>query len=144
MDVRLGAEASMKVSLLARAWGVDAEGVVLRLLEHFEGVDEQAPAGPATGLVAVHALYSGHKVPGEYDPESQSLVILSGPAQGRYKTPSGAATAVLQAYNPEVAPHRNGWSFWVVDATGARLQSLRRVRTTVAESEEKEKNEHGG
>ncbi|MEW1752416.1 hypothetical protein [Streptomyces angustmyceticus] len=143
MDVRLGAEASMKVSLLARAWGVDPEGVVLRLLEHFEGADAPAPAGPTSGLVAVHALYSGHKVPGEYDPESQSLVILSGPAQGRYKSPSGAATAVLQAYNPEVAPHRNGWSFWVVEATGARLQSLRRTRSTVDESEETEKNEHG-
>jgi len=125
MDIKLGEVASMKVSLLARAWGVGEEEVVLRLLEHFENSEQRPPAGLPRGLVAVHAFYAGHKVSGEYDPESQSLVIPSGPAQGRYKTPSGAATAVLRAYNPDVAPHRNGWSFWVVEESGARLQSLR-------------------
>ncbi|MDW6059948.1 hypothetical protein SAZ11_20510 [Streptomyces sp. FXJ1.4098] len=114
---------------------------MLRLLQHFEASEEQSvpETSPSVGvsvepgMVAVHARYAGHKVPGEYDPASEALVIPSGPAQGRYKSPSGAATAVLQAYNPDVAPHRNGWSFWIVDATGARLQSLRKSSSTAEE-----------
>ncbi|MFG2920921.1 hypothetical protein ACGFYA_05325 [Streptomyces sp. NPDC048305] len=126
MDVKLGEVASRQVSLLARAWGVDAEGVVLRLLDHFEAVGgERSAEAVKRGVVAVHARYAGHKVCGEFDLESRSLVITSGLAQGRYKSPSGAATAAVKAYKPEADPHRNGWSFWIVDATGARLQSLR-------------------
>lgn len=126
MDVRLGEAASMQVSLLARAWGVDAEGVVLRLLDHFQAVGcERSVEAIKRGVVAVHARYAGHKICGEFNPESRSLVISSGLAQGRYKSPSGAATAAVRAYKPEADPHRNGWTFWIVDATGARLQSLR-------------------
>ncbi|MFH8839373.1 hypothetical protein [Streptomyces sp. NPDC017868] len=128
MEFKISKEDAAKVTLLKRAWGVDEGGVLHRLLEHFEsgtgGATASAPVA-ATGTVAVYARYDGNRIDGEYDPASQSVTILSGPAEGRYKSPSGAATAVLQAYNPGVAPHRNGWSFWVVDSSGARLQSLR-------------------
>ncbi|MEV7568634.1 hypothetical protein [Streptomyces tanashiensis] len=130
MEFKLGKEDAAKVTLLKRAWGVDEAGVVHRLLEFFEsGAGGPAVSPPAAavaaGTVGVHARYDGHRIAAEFDPASQSVTILSGPAEGRYKSPSGAATAVLQAYNPGVAPHRNGWSFWVVDSSGARLQSLR-------------------
>lgn len=126
MDITLGEAASRQVALLARAWNIDAEAVVLRLLEHFqrEGGPELAEQ-TEDKLVAVHARYMGHRIAGKFDPETHSLVILSGPGKGCYKTPSGAATSAVQACNPGTTPHRNGWSFWVVDATGARLQSLR-------------------
>ncbi|MFE1550952.1 hypothetical protein [Streptomyces sp. NPDC058718] len=129
MEFKLSKEDEAKVTLLARAWGVDGGGVVHRLLEHFEGGAGGPMAAASTvagGAVSVHARYDGHRIAAEFDPASESVTILAGPAEGRYKSPSGAATAVLQAYNPGVAPHRNGWSFWVVDASGARLQSLRR------------------
>ncbi|MGW1927836.1 hypothetical protein [Streptomyces sp. NPDC001919] len=128
VELKLSKEDEAKVTLLARAWEVDGSGVVHRLLEYFEsgagGRDADAPA-VSGGAVGVHARYDGHRIDAEFDPASESVTILAGPAEGRYKSPSGAATAVLQAYNPGVAPHRNGWSFWVVDASGARLQSLR-------------------
>ncbi|MEU7070240.1 hypothetical protein AB0B30_18255 [Streptomyces narbonensis] len=136
MEFKLGKEDAAKVALLKRAWGVDEAGVVHRLLEFFEsGAGGPAVNPPAVnvGTVGVHARYGSHRIDAEFDPASQSVTILSGPAEGRYKSPSGAATAVLQAYNPGVAPHRNGWSFWVVDSSGARLQSLRGAQAVEGE-----------
>ncbi|MFI1015218.1 hypothetical protein [Streptomyces sp. NPDC020965] len=134
MDIRLGKEAGSQVALLAKAWGVDGEEVILRLLRHFQGEGgtgaPEARPEVAPGLVPVHVRYAGQRIAGMYDPGAESLTISSGPAQGHYKSPSGAATAVLQALRPGVAPHRNGWSFWVVDETGNRLQTLRDKRTT--------------
>ncbi|WNO71518.1 MULTISPECIES: hypothetical protein [unclassified Streptomyces] len=142
MDIKLGKEAAGQIALLSRAWGVDAEQVVLRLLKHFqEGAEQAHDAGidepreeELGGRIGVHVRYAGHRVPGAYDAESESVEILTGPAAGRYKSPSGAATAVIQAFKPGVAPHRNGWSFWIVDATGARLQSLRGSSDGAAEN----------
>ncbi len=116
-----------QISLLARAWEVESGEAVQRLVEHFQqspaGAD--APAVQEAAAVPVHALYEGTRVPGLYDPAARSLTITSGPAAGRYKSPSGAATAVLQALNPTVSPNRNGWTFWMADEDGAFIQSLR-------------------
>ncbi|MFJ4342415.1 hypothetical protein [Streptomyces sp. NPDC088915] len=135
MEVKLDKGDAAKVTLLKRAWDTDEAGVVHRLLEYFE----KGAEGPvvdasavSVGVVRVHARYQGHRIAAEFDPGSESVTILSGPAAGHYKSPSGAATAVLQAYNPGIAPHRNGWSFWVVDASGARLQAIRGAQTSEA------------
>ncbi|MEW1926783.1 hypothetical protein [Streptomyces sp. NPDC088360] len=117
-----------KVDLLARAWNTTPSEVVRRLIEHFEDSPTPSPASaaaPPAELVPVHAFYAGQKVSGMYDRENRSLTISHGPAVGRYKTPSGAASAVLQAVRPDIHPNRNGWSFWTVDETGELLQSLR-------------------
>jgi hypothetical protein len=42
-----------------------------------------------------------------------------------FRTPSEAARKVVAEINPGVSPHRNGWSFWVISATGAPLQAIR-------------------
>ncbi|WP_217206571.1 hypothetical protein [Streptomyces sp. AC550_RSS872] len=116
-----------KVALLARAWDVTPGEAVRRLVEHFQ---QPAPATRPTAStderVAVHALYGGVRVEGEYDPVTQSLTVTEGPALGHYRTPSGAASAVLQAVKPHVKPNRNGWSFWTITETGRLLQTLRR------------------
>ncbi|MFB7244716.1 DUF262 domain-containing protein [Streptomyces populi] len=75
--------------------------------------------------VEVHAVYDGRHVAGYYDPSSRGVTIPSGPGQGAYESPSGAAVAVVMALNPHVRPQRNGWSFWYVTATGKLLQSIR-------------------
>ncbi|MFE9941722.1 GmrSD restriction endonuclease domain-containing protein [Streptomyces hirsutus] len=75
--------------------------------------------------VEVHAVYDGRRVNGYYDPSSRTVTIPSGPGRGEYESPSGAAVAVVRALNPHVSPHRNGWSFWIVTATGEFLQSIR-------------------
>ncbi|MGP8296389.1 hypothetical protein ACTPOK_00055 [Streptomyces inhibens] len=103
--------------------------MIRRLVEHFEG--SPAPAAPSAHgttsptLAPVHVFYAGQKISGMYDRENRSLTIADGPAAGTYKTPSGAASAVLHALRPDVRPNRNGWSFWTVDETGEILQTLR-------------------
>ncbi|WP_328434806.1 hypothetical protein [Streptomyces sp. NBC_00425] len=128
--VSLDSATYTQITLLARAWGTSQGEAVSRLVDHFQ----QAPTAPPPSAAAtsasdkdvlVHALYGGKKIMGRFDPVSRSLTITDGPGAGHYKTPSGAAAAVLQAVNPSVNPNRNGWSFWVVDETGGLLQSLR-------------------
>ncbi|MFE7673642.1 hypothetical protein ACFU5N_15675 [Streptomyces albidoflavus] len=122
-----------KVDLLARAWNATPGEVVRRLVEHFESSPAPLPEDPAVAAAAsapgqsvpVHVFYAGQRVSGVYDRKNRSLTIPHGPGAGRHKTPSGAASAVLQALRPDVRPNRNGWSFWTVDETGELLQSLR-------------------
>jgi hypothetical protein len=75
--------------------------------------------------VEIHAIYESRRVNGYYDPSSRTVTIPSGHGRGAYETPSGAAVAVVHALNPHVNPNRNGWSFWIVTATGQTLQSIR-------------------
>ncbi|MFD7729772.1 hypothetical protein ACFV6F_05220 [Kitasatospora phosalacinea] len=115
-----------QVRLLARAWAVSEGEAIRRLVKHFDSTPSPSePAEVSSNLLAVHADYESNRVKGFYDPVTRSVEISSGPAAGRYKSPSGAAAAILRAYNPRVAPHRNGWSFFVVDETGELLQSVR-------------------
>ena len=80
-----------------------------------------------TSEVEVHADYDGHRTRGRYDPQTSRIDITSGPLSGRsFKTPTGAARAVIAHYKPKVSPHRNGWLFWVLDDGSERfLQSIR-------------------
>lgn len=77
--------------------------------------------------VAVFADYEGHRTTGLYDPKTKRVDITSGPLQRTsYKSPTGAARAVVGHYKPKVNPNRNGWSFWTLDdGSGALLQSIR-------------------
>lgn len=116
-----------QICLLARAWEISPGEAVRRLVEHFQRPSPGTEAEtPADGQVTVHVIYEGVRVPGRYDPVTQALTITEGPAAGSYRTPSGAASAVLQALKPQVKPNRNGWGFWTVDETGELLQTLRR------------------
>lgn len=116
-----------QITLLARAWDVTPGEAVRRLVDHFQRPSlAAAPSAPASNRVAVHAIYDGVHVPGLYDPATQALTITEGPAAGTYRTPSGAASAVLQALKPHVKPNRNGWGFWALDDSGELLQTLRR------------------
>lgn len=61
-----------------------------------------------------------------YFPETKRVEITSGVLAHRsYKSPSGAAVGVVQAYNPSVNPNRNGWSFWFVADSDLALQTMR-------------------
>lgn len=113
-----------QVALLARAWGVSESEAVQRLVEHFQHstTPKRSDRG---GTINVHALYEGVRIEGLYDPATESVTVTSGPAQGRHKSPSGAAAAVLRAQNPKVSASRNGWSFWIITETGSRLQTIR-------------------
>ncbi|MFF0461891.1 GmrSD restriction endonuclease domain-containing protein [Streptomyces mexicanus] len=95
--------------------------------------DRTAPTLAGAGLqelrtehgVEIHAEYDGRRVNAYYDPSSRTVTIPSGPGRGEYDSPSGAAVALVHALRPHVSPQRNGWSFWIVTATGKLLQSIR-------------------
>ncbi|MGP3634698.1 hypothetical protein ACTU45_15215 [Streptomyces sp. 24-1644] len=90
-------------------------------MEHFQRTSTPKKSSNE-GTVDVHALYEGVRVEGFYDPAAESVTVTSGPAQGRYKSPGGAAAAVLRAQNPKVSASRNGW---IITDTGSLLQTIR-------------------
>jgi len=117
----------------ARMSGCTAGEVVARLVADASmsmtprKADSERPEG-ADG-VAVYVDYEGHRTHGHYDPRTTRIDITSGPLVGRsFKTPTGAARAVVAHFKPGVSPNRNGWSFWMLDDdSGKFLQSIRKT-----------------
>lgn len=116
-----------KVRLLAQAWGTDDNGAIRRLLDAFQrSADEGSAAGATEGAVEVHVIFEKVRTDAVYDRSTRSITITSGPLAGKsFGTPSGAASAVIKEYRPDVSPSRNGWSFWTISADGRLLQSIR-------------------
>ncbi len=114
------------VSLAARMAKV-SEGEIIRRLVTGSTTPADNPE-PAERGVKIYADYDGHRVRARYF-EPARVEIVDGPLAGQsFKTPTGAARAVVRHYNPSINDNRNGWSFWQIDnGTGARvwLQSLR-------------------
>lgn len=77
--------------------------------------------------VAVYADYAGHRTHGKYDRTTKRIDITSGPLTGQsFKSPTGAARAVVAHYKPKVSSNRNGWAFWILDdGSGGLLQTIR-------------------
>jgi hypothetical protein len=102
-----------------------------RLVEHASMPASAPPAADASGtsdMIDVHVDYAGHRTQGTYDPVTTRIGITSGPLAGRsFKTPAGAARAVVAHYKPGVNPSRNGWTFWTLsDGSGRFLRGIRR------------------
>lgn len=114
----------------ARMSGCTAGDVVARLVAEASmptpAKEESEQLEGARGA-AVYADYEGHRTQGRYDPRTTRIDIMSGPLTGQsFKTPTGAARAVVAHYKPGVSPNRNGWSFWMLDdGSGRFLQSIR-------------------
>lgn len=76
--------------------------------------------------VKVYADYAGHRTQGRYDRITKRIDITSGPLAGQsFKSPTGAARAVVGHYKPEVNSNRNGWAFWMLEETGGVIQDIR-------------------
>lgn len=114
------------VSFAARMANV-TEGEIVRRLVAASALATEDPE-PADQGVAIYADYEGRRVRARYF-EPARVEIIDGPLAGKsFKTPTGAARAVVRHYNPSVNDNRNGWSFWQIDnRSGARvwLQSIR-------------------
>jgi hypothetical protein len=111
-----------------RAWGTSASDTIDELPDRFLN-QPTTPVAPLTNptSIPVQALYEGTLITGEFDATSGRMTITSGPLRGQhFKSPSGAAMAVVRALNPSVHPNRNGWTFWTVSDTGQVLESMRR------------------
>jgi hypothetical protein len=78
--------------------------------------------------VPIYADYEGHRNRALYFAPAR-VEIIDGPLAGMsFKTPTGAARAVVRHYNPSVNDNRNGWGFWQLDNGGGPrgwLQSIR-------------------
>ena len=116
-----------KLRLLARAWNINEGEVVARLLNEFQRTDRRhsEAAGGREGL-ALHVTYEGTRVTATYDPVTSGVTITSGGLAGQtFRSPSGAAAALVGHLNPAVKPNRSGWSFWTLTDSAELLQSIR-------------------
>jgi hypothetical protein len=120
-----------QVALLARAWEISEGLAVARLLEHFRhdsDISQQSANGRGADqpIVPIYAYYNGLRIEATFNRGTRQVTILSGALAGQtFRSPSGAAVAVVNSVNPHIHPARNGWSFWMVESTSKTLQSLR-------------------
>ena len=78
--------------------------------------------------VDIYADYQGIRTHARFNVLTHAITITDGPLASTkpFKSPSGAAQAVVAHYNPSVKPNRAGWSFWTLDdGTGRLLQTIR-------------------
>lgn len=122
-------QTAFALRLAADTAGISEGEVVRRLIERHRPSAEPTDSITSSATVAVHTVYEGHRTAATYDPTTHRVTITDGPLAGRsFKSPSGAAIAVVAHYRPSVNPNRNGWSFWTVTSSGELLQTLRRPR----------------
>jgi hypothetical protein len=120
------------VRFAARMFKVSEAEVIARAVRELSRPDQpdaprrQDPWEP----VPVYGDYGGRRVDGLYLPATRRLTVTSEPLAGRhFKSPSGAARAVVAALNPDrESTQTNGWRFWHLNSTGERLEALRRLR----------------
>jgi hypothetical protein len=117
-----------RITDLARAWGISDEAAIVRLIAFWKNASSDTQED--VDLVRVHVVYLGERVDGIYHLSTGLIDIISGPApKATGLKPSPAAGEVIRAINEakgrEVTGSRNGWSFWVVTASGGLLQSIR-------------------
>ena len=117
--------AKRAVSFAARMADVTEGEIVRRLIAASSLEPEEEPSQKN---VPIYADYEGHRTRALYYAPAR-VEIVDGPLKGKsFRTPTGAARAVVRHYNPSVNDNRNGWSFWQIDNGGAPrvwLQSIR-------------------
>lgn len=114
------------VSFAAQMANVTEGEIVRRLIASRSPAAEEPDLGHRG--VSVFADYEGHRTRAMYFSPAR-VEIADGPLKGKsFKTPTGAARAVVRHYNPKVHDNRNGWNFWQIDNGGGPrlwLQSIR-------------------
>jgi hypothetical protein len=107
------------------------EGEIVRRLIAASSL-ETNELDPGQKGLAIYADYEGHRTRALYFAPAR-VQIADGPLKGEsFRTPTGAARAVVRHYNPSVNDNRNGWGFWQIDNGGgprAWLQSIRPAKT---------------
>jgi hypothetical protein len=118
------------VSFAARMADV-TEGEIVRRLIAASSLESKEP-DPRQKGVPIYADYEGHRTRALYFAPAR-VEIVDGPLKGEsFRTPTGAARAVVRHYNSSVNDNRNGWSFWQIENGGRPrvwLQSIRPPRT---------------
>ncbi len=114
------------VSFAAHVANVTEAEIIRRVISE-SSLTSESPHSAVTS-VPIYADYEGHRTRALYFPPSR-VEITDGPLAGKpFKSPTGAARAVVRHYNSSVNDNRNGWSFWQIDNGGGPrvwLQSIR-------------------
>jgi hypothetical protein len=125
MTVQVDDKTGHTLQFAAKIANMSVGEVVARLVR--DSALPTSPPSAATGRLAIHADYEGFRSNAYFEPTTERVEFVEGPLAGKsFKSPSGAARAVISHYKPEVDPNRNGWGFWIVSETGEWLQSVRR------------------
>lgn len=125
-QVTLDARTHDRLRFAANLLDLSEAKVIALLLDRAEKANPPENQGEDR-RVPIHEVYRSKRVEALYDRLTRSIEITTGPLKGQvFSTPSRAATEVIRSIDPNVNPHRNGWgNFWLVTATGERLQSIR-------------------
>jgi len=125
--IEVDEETKRTVSFAARMAHLTEGGIIRRLIAANALPEESSPQQADRG-VAIYADYEGHRVHARYFNPAR-VEIVDGPLSGQsFKSPTGAARAVIRHFNPSINDNRNGWAFWQIDdESGTRmpLQSIR-------------------
>lgn len=129
--VEVDDDTARSLEFAARIAGTSVREVIARLVaEASAPLGDHAKESPDTreARIAIYADYAGQRTRATYDETTTRVDVTSGPLSGRsFKTPTGAARAVIGHYKPDINPNRNGWTFWTVDdGSGQLLHAIRR------------------
>jgi hypothetical protein len=128
VNIKVDTRTAQALDFAANIAGITPGEVVARLVKQnsLPPSDDKTALTAPDGKVPIHADYEGFRNNALFDPATERVDFVEGPLAGQsFKSPSGAAVAVVKHHNPDVDPNRNGWSFWTVSETGEWLQSLR-------------------
>lgn len=129
-SIEVDVSTKQTVSFAARMAGV-TEGEIISRLIAASALVETGSDPPPDG-VAIYADYEGHRTRARYF-EPARVEIVDGPLAGKsFKTPTGAARAIVRQYNSSVNDNRNGWAFFQIDNNGGPRVWLQSIRPTDA------------
>lgn len=123
--IEVDSDTKRAVSFAAQMAGVTEGEIMRRLIA--ASIDRHQESTTAPEGRPICADYAGHRTRALYFAPMR-VEIIDGPLKGTsYKSPTGAARAVVRHYNSKVNDNRNGWGFWQLDQDGPRvwLQSIR-------------------
>lgn len=121
------------VAFAARMANLSEAAIIRRLIADLVLTDETPPQTTGQGI-AVYADYDGHRVHARYIDPTRVEIIDGALAGQSFKSPTGAARAVIRHYNPDVNDNRNGWSFWQIDDDSGTKRSLQTIRPKAVRS----------
>lgn len=118
------------VAFAAQMAGVTEAEIVRRMVKAASpAIGEDAPGSAG---VSIYADYEGHRTRALYFAPAR-VEITDGPLSGKsFKSPTGAARAIVRYYNPDVNDSRNGWNFFQIDNGDGSRVWLRAVRPSSA------------